>query len=267
MKYSFLIAVIFLSIIIYANIKEMHGIVGLTKRDGGLGCVCHNPDPNDSVIVWIEGPDTVRINDTIDYKLFMTGGAAVAGGFNIASYFGELDSLDTLTHIISGELTHTMPNPFINDTVFWNFQYIAPDSILIDTIYSVGNSVNWDSIPSELDKWNFGENFLINVVDRPTIYRIEINLLEQFVLEQNFPNPFNPSTKISFQISPTSSGGFVKLKVFSILGNEIATLISEEKKPGNYVIEFNADGLPSGIYFYRLEVDGFEQTKKMVLTK
>ncbi len=62
MKINLLLVTIFLSIIIYANIDEMHGIVGLTKKDGGIGCLCHDLNPTDSVIVWIEGPDSVLIN-------------------------------------------------------------------------------------------------------------------------------------------------------------------------------------------------------------
>ena len=111
MKINLLLVITFLSIIIYANIDEMHGIVGLTKKDGGIGCLCHDLNPTDSVIVWIEGPDSVLINSTVQFKLFMTGGPAVAGGFNIASYFGEVDSIDSLTKVLFGELTHSSPNP------------------------------------------------------------------------------------------------------------------------------------------------------------
>ena len=231
MKTNFLIAIIFLSIIVYANIKEIHGIVGLTKKDGGIGCICHNFNPSDSVMVWIEGPDTVFIRDTINYKLIMIGGPVVAGGFNIASYFGELDSVDTLTHTMFGELTHSFPNPFVNDTVYWNFKYTAPDSILTDTLYSVANSVNLDSIPNSEDQWNFGNNFIVNVIDRPTEMKDKITLPAKFVLEQNYPNPFNPITNFKFRISDF---GFVSLKIFDILGKEIAILINEEKPPGYY---------------------------------
>jgi len=279
MKYNLLIASVFLSIIIYANVEEMHGIVGLTKRDGGVGCVCHDLNPTDSVIVWLEGPDSVTINDTVDYKLFLTGGPAVAGGFNIASYFGVLDSVDTLTHTMFGELTHSFPNPFVNDTVYWNFRYIAPDSILVDTLYSVANSVNGDSIPSGLDQWNFGNNFIVYVIDQPTGIKDKTILPAQFVLEQNYPNPFNPITKIKFTIpiavSPLfggAKGGFVSLKVYDALGNEIATLVDKELQAGEYEFKFDshsgeARNLPSGIYFYRLEANGYSQTKKMILLK
>ncbi len=272
MKINLLIAIVFLSIIIYANISEMHGIIGLTKRDGGLGCLCHDLEFTDSVTVWIEGPDTVNIGDTTAYKLFMTGGPAVVGGFNIAAYYGEVDSADTLTKVLFGELTHSSPNLFVNDTVKWNFFYTAPETILTDTLYSVANSVNYDSIPSELDQWNFGNNFIVNVVEIPT-GSIEQNVVPfKFILEQNYPNPFNPSTKIRFTIpfviaNETKQSQIVTLKVYNVLGKEVAVLVTEEKTAGEYEVEFYGLEYPSGVYFYKLESNGFEQTRKMVLLK
>lgn len=100
-------------------------------------------------------------------------------------------------------------------------------------------------------------------------------------LEQNFPNPFNPSTTIKYRINKLS---FVTLKVYDVLGNEVATLVREEKPAGNYEVEFSANGglqladqhgysngnaysLPSGIYFYELRAGDYYETKKMVLQK
>ncbi len=353
MKINLLFTIVFLSMVIYASVDELHGIVGLTKRDGGLGCLCHNITPTGSVQVWIEGPDSVLINSTTQYKLLITGGPDIAGGFDLASYYGELDSVDALTHVLFGELTHSQPNPSINDTISWNFLYTAPNSVLIDTLYSVGNSVNWDSIPSNLDQWNFGENYIINVIDTPVpvelidlfatsssnsvtinwktitetnnsgfeiqrktelsdwskitfipgfgtsteihlytyndnnlkngryFYRlkqvdqngsvyysesldIDVNVAEEYYLEQNYPNPFNPSTKISFHIAEP---GFVSLKIFDVLGNEIKTLVNEQKSAGEHEVDFNSTDLTSGIYLYKIETGNFVATKKMILLK
>ncbi|HQJ45675.1 MAG TPA: hypothetical protein PK195_03465, partial [Ignavibacteriaceae bacterium] len=85
MKINIVLGLIFLSFLLYANSNYLHGIVGLTMRDGGTGCVCHNFSLDDSVNVWIEGPDSIQKNITAQFKLFMTGGPAVEGGFNIAS--------------------------------------------------------------------------------------------------------------------------------------------------------------------------------------
>lgn len=85
-----------------------------------------------------------------------------------------------------------------------------------------------------------------------------------YKLSQNYPNPFNPVTKINYAL-PKS--GFVTLKVYDMLGREVVNLINENKTAGNYSVDFNASSLSSGAYFYRLEVNGFVDTKKMMLLK
>jgi len=85
-----------------------------------------------------------------------------------------------------------------------------------------------------------------------------------FMLEQNYPNPFNPSTRIKYAILNKQ---FVSLKVYDLLGNEITTLINEEKPAGTYEVEFNANHLSAGVYYYTIVTDGFVQTKKMILLK
>jgi len=95
-----------------------------------------------------------------------------------------------------------------------------------------------------------------------------------FTLYQNYPNPFNPSTRIDFDINAGNSGGMqqVKLQVFNILGQQVKTLVDEKMAPGRHTITWNGDAgdggqVATGIYFYRLEVDDYQQTKKMLLLK
>ncbi|MDP3684053.1 MAG: T9SS type A sorting domain-containing protein [Ignavibacteria bacterium] len=100
-----------------------------------------------------------------------------------------------------------------------------------------------------------------------------------FYLHQNYPNPFNPSTVIRWQLPQKLSGSFVTLKVYDILGKEVATLVNEEQKAGNYSINFDAttsafggkqlttNSLPSGIYLYQLRAGGFMETRKMVVLR
>jgi hypothetical protein len=83
-------------------------------------------------------------------------------------------------------------------------------------------------------------------------------------LEQNYPNPFNPSTTIEYSI-PQS--GLVTLKVFNVLGKEVATLVNAQNDAGNHKVEFDASGLNSGVYFYKIESGSFAETKKMILLK
>jgi hypothetical protein len=90
------------------------------------------------------------------------------------------------------------------------------------------------------------------------------NRISKYTLRQNYPNPFNPITTIRYQVPDIS---FVTLKVYDVIGNEIATLINEEKPAGSYEFTFSANGLSSGIYFYKLIAGSYVETKKMILLK
>ncbi len=85
-----------------------------------------------------------------------------------------------------------------------------------------------------------------------------------YALEQNYPNPFNPSTKISYTVP---EDGFVKLAVYNMLGEEVATLVNSFQKANRYEVNFNASGLSSGIYVYKLEAANYTSTRKLVLMK
>jgi len=91
-----------------------------------------------------------------------------------------------------------------------------------------------------------------------------LNSPVEYSLEQNYPNPFNPTTQINYSIK---EGGLVQLKIYDILGKEVATLVNENKEAGNYSVDFNATELPSGVYVYQLTTTGFTQARKMILAK
>ena len=105
------------------------------------------------------------------------------------------------------------------------------------------------------------DSIVVDVEDEPD------NITSDYILSQNYPNPFNPTTNIGFQIASVSGGGFVSLKVYDVLGREVATLVNEEKPAGSYKVEFDASSLASGIYFYRIQAGCFAQTKKMIVLK
>jgi photosystem II stability/assembly factor-like uncharacterized protein len=145
------------------------------------------------------------------------------------------------------------------------------------TAYTIDNGYTWkqvDSLPhgrpsfsSGINGWSAGMNDSVYkwVSDILVTSVEEINsIAETFTLKQNYPNPFNPNTTIQFQI-PNAS--FVNLKVYDILGNEVAVLVNEEKSVGSYEVEFNAAALSSGIYFYMISAGSFVETKKMILMK
>jgi len=136
-----------------------------------------------------------------------------------------------------------------------------------DALSSVNEAKSLSDAIQNFYEDNFGYQIVLSSDEQNAV-------LNKFTLEQNYPNPFNPSTKIKFTIPQSDNpllggvrGGFVTLKVYDILGNEIATLVNEELSPGEYEVEFNASTLPSGIYFYTLAAGSFIQTKKMLLLK
>jgi plastocyanin len=87
---------------------------------------------------------------------------------------------------------------------------------------------------------------------------------DKFELKQNYPNPFNPVTTIKFDISKNA---VVKLRIFDLKGVEVATLVKQELQPGSYSVEWDASNYASGVYYYRLEVPGFSESKKLMLLK
>ena len=118
-------------------------------------------------------------------------------------------------------------------------------------------------------------NYVYVADDDDGLYIIKNDLLNEvkvvsnqtpmnFYLYNNYPNPFNPFTIIKFSVPKTS---YVTLKVYTILGNEIATLVDEEITPGNYEVDFNASGLSSGVYFYKVESGAFTKVNKMLLLR
>lgn len=124
-------------------------------------------------------------------------------------------------------------------------------------------SIQMENLPS----LNIGSYFIVDALEflmDLTSVENEDYLLDKFSLKQNYPNPFNPSTKISWQL-PIS--GYQTLKVYDVLGNEVATLLDEFKEAGSYEINFDASLFSSGIYFYKLQAGTFSETKKMVLIR
>ena len=96
------------------------------------------------------------------------------------------------------------------------------------------------------------------------VIEAEFDIPDKYSLSQNYPNPFNPTTKITYTIPKE---GKVSVKIFDMIGREVATLVNEEKPVGNYEVTFDATVLPSGVYFYQLKAEKFIETKKLILLK
>lgn len=264
MKYitTFFLVIIF-GALIYAGISKFTGIVGRTEKNG-VGCTCHNVQRDNSVQVQITGPDTLIKGQSGEYQITLSGGPAVQGGFNIASFLGTLSPVDASSQLMLSELTHTNPKTFSGGSVSWTFNFTAANQVYTDTIFSAGNSVNGDGFNNSQDRWNFGQRFVVHVIDQVSSVEGNNFVVNNFKLDQNYPNPFNPSTMISYSI-PQSS--FVTLKVYDIIGNEVVTLVNETKSAGKYDVSFEASNLSNGVYLYSIKTNNFTSTKKMILMK
>ena len=377
MKNYFILIIIFVlfTTIAYSDLFDID-LIGGTELNGS-GCVCHTTERDTSVSVWIEGPDTLMRGETGLYRMYLANGPAEGGGYNVAGRFGIMllvDSFSVWDYRSPNELTQAFPLvfPTPQDTIFWEFAYTVPDSLLIDTLYSCGLSLVYDSIPDFYDRWNFGPKFPIVVTEEivpvellsftssvygnnvtlnwitstetnnmgfeierlkdskieklknwesigfvsgngtttetqtyffsdinldaglyqyrlkqidfdgtseySNIIETEIIVASDFILAQNYPNPFNPTTTISFtipKIIPNSSSraesreevSGVQLKVYDVLGNEVAVLVDENKPAGNYEVLFNSGNLASGVYLYKLSFGKLEVVRKMILMR
>lgn len=130
-----------------------------------------------------------------------------------------------------------------------------------DSVRIVWRAVGYNGIDSLSSTGNF-----VNTLVRTTvgINLISSNVPDRFILENNYPNPFNPETNIKFSI-PKST--FVELKIYDSKGSEISTLVNEKLQSGSYQFNFNANNLPSGVYLYRLKTSDFSESKRMILIK
>jgi len=170
--------------------------------------------------------------------------------FGILCFSSEVDSIATTPEFSTPPLAP-------QDTLSTSLHVIS-DNALIGTAHvqiQVGTFLN----PNNRITLNF-----IATTDPTVGIEKEQKQPNGYSLSQNYPNPFNPSTKISYYIE---EGGFVKLKVYNILGVEVAALVNEYKPAGKYETNFDAAKLSSGVYLYSLSINGFIQTRKMILEK
>jgi hypothetical protein len=160
----------------------------------------------------------------------------------------------------------------VSDKLLANSQQLNTNSwVKIGFVKGNGNS-NSPKSYSFTDKPTGGTEFSYRLkqIDLDGQYKysdvvnITLAVPTNFAVEQNYPNPFNPTTSIQYQVSGTSN---VTLKIYDVLGKEVATLVNETKVPGKYEVKFDGSNLSSGIYFYKLTAGDFIQTKKLILMK
>ncbi len=132
------------------------------------------------------------------------------------------------------------------------------DSLEADMVYY------WRIAASNDEGTSLFSDYAYFVTEVPVGVEDKKEIPNEFVLSQNYPNPFNPTTNIEYSLPRVSK---VSLKIYDVLGREIRTLINDVKSPGKYTVTFNAQNLPSGVYFYHLEAGSFNETKRLMLTK
>jgi hypothetical protein len=230
------------------------GIASRTLKLTTSGCgSCHGSSASSSVVVTITGPDTVVAGQSYSYTINVTGGTGTTGGINIAANRGQLDSVSTFLKRLSGELVHKQK---VSMPATYQFLYTAPVSSGSDTIYATAKGAGFNS-------WNWMPNKAL-VVLLPTGVSENKTMPSGFQLFQNFPNPFNPVTRIEYFLPQSNP---VVIKIFNLEGQEIQTLVNEIQQPGEYSIEWSGENYASGIYLYKIIAGNYTETRKMLLTK
>ena len=174
---------------------------------------------------------------------------------DVGIYYNKLDSLlKYVASLIESEYTSQSWTNYKN-------AFNSAQNAFVQT-YSTYSPAH-TSLKNSFDDLNKAINDLVKVT---TDIAGNENIPEDFSLYQNYPNPFNPATVINYKIAAYSH---VQLKVYDLLGREVATLVNEYKQPGSYNVEFRVKGseLPSGVYLYNLKAGNFSDTKKLVLLK
>jgi len=189
----------------------------------------------------------------------------VPSGWSSSMCFGELcfaQFVDSVATTPQFQTPPVAPGDTLESSI-----HVYPDPSVIGTGY-LQIEVGTFSNPASRHVLNF------TATTDPSVGVQEVDFLNSYYLFQNYPNPFNPSTRINYNVGEP---GLVQLKVFNVLGVEVASLVNEFKNSGDYSVDFSATGgsasggnvsnLSSGVYFYTLSVNNFTQTRKMILEK
>ena len=227
----------------------------------------------DSIVLPNRYPTDIHINWTNSNIVYVT-----FGGFNSGHVYKTTNGGVNWTNI-SGNLPDIPTHCVLTDPLFPQNVYVGNE---LGVYFTTNNGANWteyrNGMPYTLvfDLSFVNANRKIratthgNGIYERKLYQNPLSIgnngetPKEYKLEQNFPNPFNPHTRIDYTI-PNS--GLVTLKVYNLLGQEVSTLLNENKSAGNYTVVFNGNNLTSGIYFYQIKSGNYTETKKMLLVK
>jgi uncharacterized protein (TIGR02145 family) len=267
----------------YSDGTEIPGVVAY-NNDDSLGAIYGLLYPwtaamNNSVTPGAQGvcPCSCHVPTDQEWAILENylGGSAVAGGKMKEAGTEHWQSPNTgatnssgFTGLPAGEF-----DAYYNPNKFWLLHLAA----VFWTSTQSNQSQAWERYLSHDNAacgrlaWYKVMKYSIRCIkDSPTGIENETNSNYRFQLYQNYPNPFNPSTKIKFSIPSVETSRrdvFTTLKVYDVLGNELAALVDDEKPEGKYEVEFGANGLPSGIYFCQLLAKNYTETIKMLVLK
>ncbi|MCX6159355.1 MAG: T9SS type A sorting domain-containing protein [Ignavibacteriae bacterium] len=258
-KINFLLLLVVFASFVYTTsvFSYATGVAGRTLKPGSTnGCTCHQNASNTAVVVTVTGPATLApgATGTYTFSVSRTSGTFSTGGIDIAVSSGTLAlaSGSTGLKISSSELVHSAK---FSGATTKTFNLTAPATPGTITIYCTGAG------GTNPPNWNNGTSFSVNVISGVT--PIE-EVVHSYSMSQNFPNPFNPTTTISFGI-PKS--GLVNISVYDISGKFVAELVNSQLSAGKYNTSFDASFLSSGVYFYKIQTGDFMEVKKMSLIK
>ncbi|MBK8552309.1 MAG: T9SS type A sorting domain-containing protein [Ignavibacteria bacterium] len=206
-----------------------------------LNLTSGQPGNNSINLKWNKSTDAQTMQKGLTYNLSIS---TTPGGVEI---FSPMSDLNTGYRKISA-LGNT------DEDTSWTISNL-PEGKYYWSVQAIDNSFAGSNFSPE-------QTFNITITSEGNLSSSEFP--NEFELKQNYPNPFNPVTNLEFGISDL---GFVSLKVYDLLGKEVATLVNEKLSPGNYKVEFDGSGLTSGVYFYRLNAGDFTDTKRMMLIK
>ena len=232
------------------------GITGVTRKSGGSGCAgCHNGSSIDGIVT-ISGPTTLKVGQTGTYTLTISSGTLI--GCDIAASSGTVDKVSSALKVMNGEVTQSQKMSGTSVQFTW-----TPSVTGAQTLYATGAK------NSKGGGWGHANDFSVTVSPAGTAGVDDEGTPMAFSLEQNFPNPFNPTTTIQFTLPRASD---VSLTIMNVIGEEVATLASRQMEQGTHAITWDASGFPSGMYLYRLEArrEGGQmsmETRKLLLVK
>jgi|WetSurMetagenome_2_1015567.scaffolds.fasta_scaffold09628_1 hypothetical protein len=219
---------------------------------------------NTNGMIGSSGGDIKKTTDGGATYIAVTAPPELTGSFSVMTMNSVKDGSNTIRMSVSGDTNRIYKTTNLGTT--WIREFLPPQALVTNAILQhiqfLNSSTGFAVIGGTTTPLPPGT--LIKYTGPAGIHTNNGNIPSEFKLEQNFPNPFNPSTTIRFALPKT---GLVTLKIYDAVGKEVETLVNETMNAGNQEVSYDASSLNSGVYFYRIYANGFTDTKKMVLVK